>query len=126
LGDPVNRNKFQVHQDHGTYQVFQESSHGLYFMDDRDPLVSTVLINMVAKNRAKYTQHDYSQSVLACKLQKIIGWPRLHDYIHMVRNNLILNCPITTQDILAAKQGDFWTQHWVLEGEEKLGASRPG
>jgi hypothetical protein len=30
-------------------------------MDVRDPLVSMVLVNTVAENKAKYTQHDYSQ-----------------------------------------------------------------
>lgn len=63
-------------------------------MDVADPPVSTVLVNMVADNKARYTQHDYSQAVLAHKLQRMIGQLSLHDYIHIVKNNLIPNCPI--------------------------------
>jgi hypothetical protein len=73
--DCANGNEFQVHGDDGMYRVFRESSHGLCFMDVSNPLVSTVLVNMVAKNKAKCTQSDYSQAVLAYKVQKMIGQP---------------------------------------------------
>jgi hypothetical protein len=42
-------------------------------MDVSHPPVSMVLVNMVGKNKAKYTQCDYSQAMLASKVQKMIG-----------------------------------------------------
>jgi hypothetical protein len=101
--DSTDGNEFRVHRNDGTHRVFRESANGLYYMDVSDPLVSTVLVNTIAENKAKYTQCNYSQAVLACKPQKIIGRPSLRDYVHMVKNRLIPNCPITVQDIMAAE-----------------------
>jgi hypothetical protein len=102
--DSSDGNKFRIHCHDRTYQLFHESTKALYFMDGNEPLVATVLVNTVSNNKAsKYTQCDYSQAVLACKLQKVIEHPSLRDYVHMMKNNLILNSPITVQDIMAAE-----------------------
>jgi hypothetical protein len=76
---------------------------GLYYMDTKDRSGVT-LINTVDDNRTSYSQRDYSQAVLARKIQKIIGRPSTRTFIKIVENNLFPNCPITRDDIIAAEQ----------------------
>ena len=57
----------------------------------------------LANNNFKYSSHDYSKATLARKIQRIIGRPSTQDFIHLVDNNLLANCPVTRMDILAAE-----------------------
>jgi hypothetical protein len=61
-----------------------------------------MLVNTVAHNKSKYTNIDYSRASLARKIQMTIGRPSTNDFLHIVKNNLLPNCPITSRDILAA------------------------
>jgi hypothetical protein len=65
--------------------------------------IDVTLLNMVDNNCIKYSQRDYSKAVLACKIQKIIGQPSTQAYITIIEKNLLLNCLITKDDILAAE-----------------------
>jgi hypothetical protein len=94
-------NQFTVHKKDGSARVFKESDTGLYYMDAAQP--GLLLVNTVADNKAKYTNRDYSQAVLARKIQKMIGRPSTRHFIKIVENKLLPNCPITKADILAAE-----------------------
>ena len=73
-------------------------------------MASTLLINTVADKKTKYTIWDYSCAILAHKLIQIMGCPNTWAYIQIVEQNLIPNCPITRQYIMAA---NFLA--WTLE-----------
>ena len=45
----------------------------------------------------------YSQALLARKLQAMIGYPSMRNFLQIIDHQLLLNCPITRADILAAK-----------------------
>ena len=62
-----------------------------------------VLVNTVADNASRYTPADYLRAQKARRLQVVIGRPSLKDYLHIVNNNLLPNCPITAQDTMAAE-----------------------
>ncbi len=64
---------------------------------------ATVLVNTVADNKNKYTNRDYSQAVLARKLQNIIGRPSTRRFLAIIDKNELPNCPITRNDIVAAE-----------------------
>ena len=81
--------------------VFQQSERGLFFLDTS--ATGTVLINTVAENRSRYTNHDYSLAVLARKLQQILGRPSTRSYLYIVEKYLLPNCPVTCRDIVAAE-----------------------
>ena len=103
-------NQFIVHRHDGTQRIFQQSSRGLYFLDTSltpQPIngtSNTVLVTTVADNASNFSNADYSQALLARKLQKIIGRPTTRSFIHFIENNLLPNCPVTRRDVLMAEQ----------------------
>jgi hypothetical protein len=64
---------------------------------------STILINTVAKNKAKYTISDYKRSVKARTIQRRIGRPSTKRFVELVKKKRILNCDVTQQDIVNAE-----------------------
>ena len=64
----------------------------------------TVLVTSVADNASNFSNADYSQAVLARKLQKIIGRPTTRAFIYFIENNLLPNCPVNRRDVLRAEQ----------------------
>lgn len=104
--DSETDNCFVVHKMNGTNRIFRESDRGLYFYDaaeGADYNTGTVLVETVAANKSKYTQRDYSHAVLARKLQAIIGRPSLKQFKKILDTGLLPNCPLTSQDAMAAE-----------------------
>jgi hypothetical protein len=64
---------------------------------------STLLINTIENNSLKYSSRDYSQAVLARKLQRSIGRPSLKSYLRIIDDNLLQNCPVTRRDVMIAE-----------------------
>ena len=62
-----------------------------------------VLINTVANIKSNYTNADYLHDLAAKKLQIKIGNPTAHEFMKIVSSDLLPNCPITREDIKAAK-----------------------
>jgi hypothetical protein len=81
--------------------MFQQSLLGLFFMDTAK--TGTLLVNTVAENKNKYTNRDYSKALLAQNIQKQFGRPSTRAFIRIVDNKLLPNCPITCNDVIAAK-----------------------
>ena len=108
--DSDNNNQFIVHRPDGTQRIFQQSSRGLYFLDtSRTPqpvngTKDTVLVTTIADNASNFSNADYSQAVLAQKLQKIIGRPTTRAFIYFIENNLLPNYPVNRRDVLRAEQ----------------------
>ena len=92
---------FVVHKPDGSANRFVQSEKGLFYLDVNT--VDTILVNTVADKKSNYTVRDYKQALLARKLQNMIGRPSTRDFLHIVDNNLLPNCPITRKDIRAAE-----------------------
>ena len=105
--DSVDGGAFVVVVRDGKEIWFHESSNGLYVYDTASPRNTSqhgvVLVNTVADNASRYTPADYTRAQKARRLQVVIGRPSLKDYLHIVNNNLLPNCPVTAQDIMAAE-----------------------
>jgi hypothetical protein len=69
----ANGNEFHVHKPSRNKRVFQQSSRGLYYMDTQATGIS--LVNMVEDNKSNFTNRDYSRTLLARNIQKMIGRP---------------------------------------------------
>jgi hypothetical protein len=65
--------------------------------------IRTALVNTVAVNKSRYTNCDYSRATLARKIQNIIGRQSTRSYLAIINNNLLPNCLIGRQDIIAAE-----------------------
>ena len=94
----------------GPNKFFNNPPKGCIFLDTSltpQPTTSTngtVLVNTVADNANSFSNANYAQAVLACKIQKIVGRPTTRAFIYFIKNNLLPNCPVSHKDVLRAKQ----------------------
>ena len=104
---------FHLTKHDGTVRVFKHSPKGLYYIDTKaDDYDETEepghydvnLVNTVEDNRIKYSERDYSKAVLAHKVQKIIGRPSTTTFQSIVDKNLLQNCPVKREYIIAAER----------------------
>eukprot|EP00804_Cyclotella_cryptica_P010564 CCRYP_019864-RA/>CCRYP_019864-RA protein AED:0.30 eAED:-0.33 QI:0/0/0/0.5/1/1/2/0/271 len=58
-----------------------------------------MFVTTVDENKAKFSAYDLSRAKLARSIQRRIGRPSTRDFLRFVEQNLLPNCPITTQDI---------------------------
>jgi NADPH-dependent 7-cyano-7-deazaguanine reductase QueF len=64
----------------------------------------TVLVNTVDENKSRYTNRDYQRALIARKIQNTVRRPLTRNFMNIVKQNLLKNCPITsTEDIMAAE-----------------------
>ena len=61
------------------------------------------LINILASNKSKYTNADYSQALLAHYIQNRIGQPSLWTFLQIVEEKRLKSCPVSCDDTMAAK-----------------------
>ncbi len=64
---------------------------------------STILINTVAENKAKYTVDDYNRAEKARTIQRRIGRPNTQRFMELAGRGRIKNCDVTRQDIVNAE-----------------------
>jgi hypothetical protein len=57
----------------------------------------------VSNNKDNYTNEDYQRALKARELQIKIGRPSYKDFMRIVNDRLLINCPVTKADVLAAK-----------------------
>lgn len=96
---------FEVHKLDGTKCGFKSSQKGIFYSSVNNDVV---LVTTVEDKTNEYTVREYLNAKKACDLQNIIGRPSTQDLIEYIDKNLILNCPVTRQDILRAE--DFLGQ----------------
>ena len=97
-------NVFRVTNNTGKIHLFKPSEKGLFYLntnENRDE--GTLFITTVDNIQYKYSVRDYNQAVLARKIQKIIGRPSSKQFLEIINNNLLINCPVTCHDVLAAE-----------------------
>ena len=63
---------------------------------------STILINTVAENKARYTLSEYKRAEKARTIQRRIGRPNTPRFIVLAEKGRIKNCDVTRQDIMNA------------------------
>jgi len=72
--------------------------------------------NTVRENKNKYSKHDVSRATLAWRIQRAIGRQSLQKYIDIFENNLLPNCPVLKQDIVA-EENTFGPDLGILKGK---------
>jgi hypothetical protein len=115
---------FVVHSPKGVVE-FKPSEQGLHYIDvskEGDPVrhmlvhIETnnktttssedgfVMVNTVRANFEGYTKHNIKKAEQARRLQGMIGNPIEREFVGMVREKLITNCPVTVRHIQNANQ----------------------
>jgi hypothetical protein len=100
--DSMDGNRFVVtRMEDGQETVYRVSANGLYYNDVRgaataaDSSNAAVLVTTVSENKTRYTNAEASRAELARALQKKLGHISTAQFIHIVTNNLLANCPVT-------------------------------
>jgi hypothetical protein len=96
--------KFIVHTNDGTQPVFEQTEDGLFYLDTNKKCNGTVMLVTVESNKDGFTQRQFDNAKQARKIQNIIGRPSTKDFINIVNNNLLKNCPISDMDICNAEK----------------------
>jgi hypothetical protein len=104
-----------VHKPNGQTLDFIQSDAGLFYFDTKEEDKGMMLVNTIVDNKSKYSNANYSHASLAHKLQITIVWPSTADFMHIVKNKLIPNCPITSRDIIAADDIAIWARHSLTQ-----------
>jgi Reverse transcriptase (RNA-dependent DNA polymerase) len=101
---------FQVHKPDGSgATLFVEHESGLYLYDASVPvvpvtnsinasIVSYSCLQTVAENKLKFTARQIESADAARKLYRLMGRPGYQRFLAALRDNLILNCPLTVDD----------------------------
>ena len=58
-----------------------------------------IFVNSVVQNERLFTKREIQQAKLAKDLVRKLGYPSIHDVIKMINQGIIINCPVTVQDI---------------------------
>jgi hypothetical protein len=82
--------------------IFKQSLSGLYYDDTRDRAI--VMVNTVNENREGYTNREFERAKVAQRALGMVGYPSPADFTHMVRANMIRNCPVTPTDITTSNK----------------------
>jgi Reverse transcriptase (RNA-dependent DNA polymerase) len=104
---------FHVHKLDGTGStVFTEHESGLYLYDastnvdkhSKAPVVAYSCLQTVAHNKTKFTARQIEGADAARKLYRLLGRPGYTRFLSALKDNHILNCPITVDDAHRAEQ----------------------
>ena len=82
---------------------FQLSPNRLYYFDAAYRENSFLLLNTVSENRELFTQRGYNGSQEAQRAMHLLGFPSERDFENMVRSKIIVNCPVTFDNVKNAK-----------------------
>lgn len=93
---------FYVHKPEKVIR-FKCTSSGLYIHNIKDKN-DIVMVNTVEENEAGFTARQIEQAKRAKKLYGIVGYPSIKDFKAMIQGNLIMNCPVTIEDINIAEK----------------------
>jgi hypothetical protein len=81
--------------------VMKNNSHGMPFLNLKEVEAEVALcliqdtIQTVWNNLEGFTKHEVEEANTACKAQGMMGHPMDHEFLGMVRSNMISNCSIT-------------------------------
>ncbi len=120
--DSDQEDAFLVHSDTGTIK-FERTPDGLYVYrptakfkqgvaaskeasppNDSGGKRMSNLIATVKENKMGYTQRQFESAKRARRLYHIVGCPTIENFKHILRQNIIKNCPVTADDVNIAEK----------------------
>ena len=122
--DSEKEDAFMVHANEGIIK-FTRTLDGLYAYRPSTKFKSQVaeskkdtlpqlnnVVTSVEENKRGYTQRQFENAKQARRLYHIVGCPTVTNFKHILRQNIIKNCPVTTEDVNIAEKifgGDIGT-----------------
>ena len=107
--DSENNDGFVVTKPTGERFKFVQTGSGPHYLDTTlqnpdDFAGTTLVVNTVKENKKNYTHNDYLRALRARELQVAMGRPSTATFVEALKNNGILNCPVTPANVEAAEQ----------------------
>ena len=78
---------------------FQFIPNGVYYFDAVDRESSVLLLNTVSENIKGFTRRMYEGDREARREMHLLGFPSEWDFENMVRSKMIVNFPVTFDDV---------------------------
>ena len=94
--DSSKGDRFTVHKPDKLVH-FTCSKNGLYYHDTRNRQIN--LVNTVEENLIEFNKCQKDRARKARELYSMVGYPSIADFKKMVKFNLIMNCPVSEEDI---------------------------
>jgi hypothetical protein len=69
-----------------------------------DKIGESFLVDSVAENKIGYTKREFEGAKQARKLYHTLGCPTVENFKHILRQNIIKNCPVTIGDVSTAER----------------------
>jgi hypothetical protein len=119
--DSEKEDAFHVYMDHGIVK-FTRTDEGLYVYKPTPKFLQAVaatkgmkplanyqahetslLVSTVSENKLGYTKRQFDDAKRARRLYHIVGCPTVENFKHILRQNIIKNCPVTIDERLKVK-----------------------
>ena len=91
---------FTVHKP-GQQLHFVMHKGDLHYHDTRNHEIT--LVQTMQENEEGYSQRQIQDAKKARDLYAKVGYPSARDFQNIIIKNLILNCPVTTSDVVRAE-----------------------
>ena len=78
---------------------FQLSPNGIFYFNAADRENRIILLNTFSDNREGFTRREYEGAQEARRAMNLLGFPPKRYFENMVRSNMIVNCPVTFDDV---------------------------
>ena len=88
---------FIVHKPEGHDMHFIMHRDGLHYHDPSEKEI--YFVQTVNENESGYSARQISDAKRARKLYSKVGFPSNNDFKSLINNNMILNCPVTVNDV---------------------------
>ena len=82
---------------------FQLSPNRMYYFDVSDRESSLLLLNTVSENHKGFTRSEFEGALEVRPAMHMLGFLSERDCDNMVRSNMIVNCPVTFDDVKHTK-----------------------
>ena len=103
------KKKYRVTYDsaeNGTFTVYKPDAQlncvmhqdGLHYHDTKNREVT--LIQTVQENEEGYRKRHIKDAQEACDIYAKVGYPSPRDFQKLISENMILNCPVTVEDVI--------------------------
>ena len=91
-----------MHTPYGEVE-FIRHPRGLYYLDlNKTSNAHMLMVMTIKENIKRYTKQAVDGAVKARCLQGMMGHPSQRDFANLVHDQLVQNCPITTNDVTNA------------------------
>ena len=106
-----------IFQESNCIYKFRPCGAGLYFLDvenmenhyyqltdNNEEVEGYSFVQSVASNKKFLTKNEINDADRALYYQELLGWPSMTAFRDYVKNNMVINCDVTTDDIARSEQ----------------------